>query len=158
MNGDLKINWFFDFPPEDVWTCLTDPSLISEWLMKNDFRAEVGHKFKFQTKPLPAMGFDGIVYCEVLEVVPLRKLVYTWRGGPKPGVIELDTILTWTLLPRDGGTEIILEHKGFTGFKNYISSLFMGSGWRQSIRKRFGLILQNLKYGTKNFRPISGNC
>ncbi len=34
------------FPPEKVWRALTQPYLIEEWLMKNDFQPSVGHRFK----------------------------------------------------------------------------------------------------------------
>jgi len=123
MQRDIIIKWHMPHPVEKVWECLTTPELISRWLMKNDFKPIVGHKFNFHTKPMPKMGFDGIVYCEVKEVVPNQKLVYTWKGGAAPDNLSLDTILIWTLTPREGGTELLLEHKGFKGFKNYITSI-----------------------------------
>jgi uncharacterized protein YndB with AHSA1/START domain len=145
MQRDLVIKWFFPHPPEKVWECLTDPVLVNQWLMKNDFMPVVGHKFQFHGKPLPKMRWDGIVYCEVLEVVPGQKLVYSWKGGPKPGVIGLDTLLTWTLSAREGGTEMILEHSGFKGFKNYLASIFMESGWKKGIQRRFDKVLSEMK-------------
>ena len=30
-------------PPEKIWRALTQPHLIEEWLMKNDFAPVVGH-------------------------------------------------------------------------------------------------------------------
>jgi uncharacterized protein YndB with AHSA1/START domain len=61
MQRDITIKWFFPHPPEQVWECLTNPDLISLWLMNNDFKPVVGHRFNFHTKPIPKMGFDGIV-------------------------------------------------------------------------------------------------
>ena len=145
MQRDLVIKWHLPHQPEKVWECITNPELLGEWLMKNDFKPVVGHKFNFHTKPIPKMGFDGIVNCEVLEITPGQKLVYTWKGGPKPGVVELDTILIWTLTARDEGTEIILEHKGFKGWKNYITSIIMASGWRKHIPRRMGKLLNEMK-------------
>jgi uncharacterized protein YndB with AHSA1/START domain len=145
MQRDLLIKWHFPHPPKKVWECLTEPDLISQWLMKNDFKPVVGHKFQFHTRPFPKMGFDGIVYCEVMEIIPMEKLVYTWKGGPKPGVVELDTILIWTLVEKDAGTEVILEHKGFKGLKNYITSIIMASGWRKHIPRRMGKLLDGMK-------------
>lgn len=136
MRHDIIIKWNFPHPPEKVWKFLTDPELLGQWLMKNDFKPVVGHKFQFHTKPIPKMGFDGIVYCEVMEIVPMRKLVYTWKGGARPGDIRLDTVLTWTLIPQENGTDIILEHTGFRGWKNYLSGIIMGSGWRKHILRR----------------------
>lgn len=104
------------------------------------------------------MGFDGIVYCEVLEIVPQQKLVYSWKGGPRPGVIELNTILTWTLEPVGTGTVIHLQHKGFEGSKNYISSLFMGHGWKTKIKNRLVEIINNVANGLSKSRHISSDC
>jgi hypothetical protein len=33
------------FPLEKIWRALTQPHLIEEWLMKNDFKPVVGHRF-----------------------------------------------------------------------------------------------------------------
>jgi uncharacterized protein YndB with AHSA1/START domain len=145
MQRDVVIKWHFAHPPEKVWECLTNPAMISQWLMKNNFEPVIGHKFQFHTKPLPKMKFDGIVYCEVLEVVPNEKLVYSWRGGPKPGVIDLDTLLTWTLSPDGEGTKMVLEHSGFSGFKNYIASIFMEHGWKKKIYRRMETMVNEMK-------------
>ncbi|MDR3693904.1 SRPBCC domain-containing protein [Mucilaginibacter sp.] len=145
MRRDLVIKWHLPHPPEKVWECITNPELLSQWLMKNDFKPIVGHRFNFHTKPIPKMGFDGIVYCEVLEIIPSQKLVYTWKGGPRPGVISLDTLLTWTLSPDAGGTLLVLEHTGFKGWKNYITSIFMEAGWKKHVTRRFISILNEMK-------------
>ena len=82
------------------------------------------------------MGFDGIVYCEVLEVVPFRRLRYSWRGGPGKGKITLDSMVTWTLTQAGTGTDLVLEHTGFRGVKNFLAWYFMNAGWGSKIRKR----------------------
>jgi len=145
MKRDLRIKWFFPYPPEEVWECLTNPELVNTWLMKNDFKPVVGHQFQFHSKPIPKMGWDGIVYCEVLEILPQQKLVYSWKGGPRPGVIGLDTLLTWTLTPVKNGTEMVLEHTGFSGMKNIIASIFMENGWKKGVAKRFEQLLSSRK-------------
>jgi uncharacterized protein YndB with AHSA1/START domain len=158
MQRDLKIEWFFPHPPGDVWECLTNPEMVGQWLMKNDFKPVVGHRFNFYTKPMPKMRFDGIVYCEVLEIIPEEKLVYTWKGGPAPGIVELDTLLVWTLIPAANGTTLVLEHKGFRGFKNMIASIFMNNGWRKGIARRFRTVLNNYIHGITASRHLPGNC
>jgi len=145
MQRDLVIKWHFPHPPEKVWKYLTEPELISQWLMKNDFQPVIGHKFQFQAKPIPKMGFDGNIFCEVLEIIPNKKLVYTWKGGPKPGVIGLDTTLTWSLSPEGEGTRLVLEHTGFKGWKNYLASIFMEQGWKKGIARRFANVLNEME-------------
>ena len=45
-------------PPEKLWRALTQPHLIEQWLMKNDFRPAVGHRFKRCPRP-PATAPGG---------------------------------------------------------------------------------------------------
>jgi len=134
MNKAIQQNWFLPHAPETVWQFLTDSEMISQWLMPNDFKAEVGHCFQFHTKARP--GFDGTVYCEVLELVPQQRLSYSWKGGPAKGKISLDSVVTWTLVPKNNGTELQLNHSGFKS-KNFLAYFFMSKGWASKIRKRF---------------------
>jgi len=36
------------YPPGTIWRALTQPHLIEEWLMKNDFKPVVGHSFNLR--------------------------------------------------------------------------------------------------------------
>ncbi len=42
-------------------------------------RANPGQKFTFKAKPMA--DWDGVLHCEVMEIVENRKLVYSWIGG-----------------------------------------------------------------------------
>jgi uncharacterized protein YndB with AHSA1/START domain len=88
------------YPPEKLWRALTQPHLIEEWLMKNDFSPAVGHSFKLS-------GNWGSVDCRVLEVEPNRTLSYAW------GALGLGSVVTWTLTPTDTGTRLRMEQSGF---------------------------------------------
>jgi uncharacterized protein YndB with AHSA1/START domain len=88
------------FPPEKVWRALTQPHLIEEWPMKNDFQPVVGHQFNFRT------GW-GAIDCQVLVVEPNRTLTYTWSA------LGLGSIVTWTLTPTSTGTLLRMEQSGF---------------------------------------------
>ena len=76
MTNQVHHKFFFSQSPAVVWEYLTQAELISQWLMENDFQPVVGHDFRFQTKPVPSLNFDGIVYCRVVEIVPLKRLSY----------------------------------------------------------------------------------
>lgn len=124
----------YEFPqtPSKVWRALTDPALISAWLMPTDFRPVVGHRFTFRAQPMP--HWDGVVQCEVLEVDEPHRLRYSWKGGM--GEFALDTIVTWTLTATDaGGTRVHLEHAGFLPTNAYALE-GMGKGWRGHIAER----------------------
>jgi len=136
MTKTIKHTFFYAHKPEAVWEYLTKPELMAQWLMPSDFKAELGHDFKFIIKPMPAFNFDGIIYCKVLELVPNKRLVYTWKGGPEPGTLTLDSTVEWTLVAKDKGTELLLEHKGFATDEAMLQIFsVMDAGWKQNIAK-----------------------
>lgn len=142
MTRDIVLEEWYPHPVERVWKALTDPALVAEWLMENDFEARVGHTFTFRTSPAP--GFDGTVHCEVLEVNALRTLSYSWSGGGAVGG-AIRTVVTFTLEPRDGGTFVRLEHRGFTGARGLFVSTILKSGWKSKIlAKHLPAVLETL--------------
>jgi len=145
MQRDIQHTWFFPHAPEMVWEFLTDAQLLAQWLMENNFKPVVGHTFQFNARPKIKIGFDGIVYGEVLDVVPRERLSYSWKGGPGKGKITLDSVVTWTLHPKDNGTELVLTHSGFKGLKNFMAYVMMNEGWRTKIKARFEALLNKNK-------------
>jgi uncharacterized protein YndB with AHSA1/START domain len=117
-----------------VWEYLTKAELIEQWLMKNNFELILGHDFQFTTRPMPSLDFDGLIYCKVLEIEPLKKLTYSWKCGPGNGKITLDSIVEWTLQAKENGTELLLEN---TGFKeaNFMMFTAMNEGWLKNMKK-----------------------
>lgn len=74
MQREIKHQFTFPQPKEVVWDHLTTTELLAQWLMPNDFQPIVGHKFTLQTKPKTKFAFDGIIYCEVIEIIPYKNL------------------------------------------------------------------------------------
>ena len=95
------------FPPEKVWRALTQPHLIEEWLMKNDFAPVVGHNFKLNGE------WGGVLDCEVLAVEQDRTLAYTWNFRHEDAAYDLRSVVTFTLAPTNTGTRLRMEQKGF---------------------------------------------
>lgn len=126
---------FYPHPPELVWEYITDADLLAQWIMKNDFKPIVGHEFNFIAKPMPDMDFDGIFYCKVLEVVPYKKLSYSWNFGPGPGEPVTESVVNWTLTPKDNGTELLLQHRDFKGTNFMAMFDSMNKGWLELINK-----------------------
>jgi uncharacterized protein YndB with AHSA1/START domain len=112
-----------------VWKTLTTAELIGRWLMPNDFALGAGKQFTFRAKPMG--DWDGTVHCEILEVSPNEKLVYSWRGGSATGsqIPVLDSVVTWTLTAVDGGTRLRLVHSGFRSPENDTAFNAMSPGW-----------------------------
>lgn len=133
MQRSIKHHFFYSHSPETVWEFLTKAELISQWLMPNNFEPIIGRDFQFKIKPMPQFEFDGIVYCKVLEIIPFKKLSYTWNAGPGDGKINLDSIVTWTLIAKNNGTELLLDHSGLMENADIYSS--MNTGWQQNMGK-----------------------
>lgn len=145
MTRDLKFQAYYEQPRERVWAALTNREAIAAWLMPNDFQPRLGHRFQFRTKPAP--GFNGIVDCEVLEIDPPRRLVYSWVGG------GIDTTVAWTLEEDGKGTRLVLEHKGFRGLHGLFASSVLGKGWKsRMLRLRLPTVLAGWD-GTGDFPP-----
>jgi len=113
-------------PQEKIWRALTEGQLIEEWLMKNDFKPVVGHRFQFRSTPV--QGWNGIIDSEVLEVEPTSRLSYGWAS------MGLESVVTWTLTPTKDGTHVRMEQ---TGFPSEESASYKGAkyGWTSFIGK-----------------------
>jgi len=140
MKRSIKHQFFFPHPEAVVWEYLTKPELMEQWLMKNDFKPIVGHDFQFRTGPIPSLDFDGIFYCKVLEIVPFKKLSYSWRSGPGEGEITLDSVVVWKLEPKDKGTELLLEHSGFAKEENLNFFNGLNHGWVEKFQNIANLL------------------
>jgi uncharacterized protein YndB with AHSA1/START domain len=94
-------------PPEKLWRALTQPHLMEEWLMKNDFEPVVGHRFQLRG------DWGGVLDCKVLAVEPHRRLSYTWDHVHADPAYNLQSVVTFTLTPTDTGTRLHVEQSGF---------------------------------------------
>jgi uncharacterized protein YndB with AHSA1/START domain len=140
MSKSINHTLFFPNKAEAVWEYLTNSELMELWLMKNDFQPIVGHEFQFKTNPIPNFDFDGNIYCKVLEIIPNKKLVYSWKGGPRKGELTMDSIVEWTLTEKDNGTELELKHSDFKAFDILPIFTSMNEGWFKMVHKIYELI------------------
>src|SRR6266542_1268507 len=149
-------------PRERVWRALTDANVLGRWFMPNDFQPQLHRAFTFRMKP--QRGWDGVTWCEVIELEPPARLAYRYRGqasGEKvmacAGVrsekagqavkgmfAELDTVLRVRLSDEGRGTRLELEHGGFAGWKLVLVSFIMGMGYRRSVLPRLATELDRL--------------
>ena len=95
------------YPPEKIWRALTQPHLIEEWLMKNDFAPVVGHRFKLRG------DWGGILDCEVLTIEPNKTLSYAWNLANDDAAFDLKSVVMFTLTPTRAGTHLRMEQSGF---------------------------------------------
>jgi uncharacterized protein YndB with AHSA1/START domain len=109
------------FPPEKLWRALTQPHLIEEWLMKNDFKPVADHRFNLRKDTQPDLSI--VIDCRVLVVEPNKTLSYTWDA------YGLESIVTWTLTPTSTGTHLRMEQSGFRPDQRQ-AYLGARAGWR----------------------------
>jgi uncharacterized protein YndB with AHSA1/START domain len=112
------------FPPEKVWRALTQPHLIEEWLMKNDFNPVVGHRFNLRG------DWGGVLDCEVLTLEPNKTLSYTWNFAHDDPAYAMKSVVTMTLTATSTGTHLRMEQAGFRPDQK---QAYGGakSGWKQ---------------------------
>jgi uncharacterized protein YndB with AHSA1/START domain len=149
MAKSIEHKLFFPQPPQVVWEYLTKSELMEQWLMKNDFLPIPGYDFTFQTRPMPDFNFDGIVYCKVLEIVPFKKLSYSWKSGPGNRQVTVDSVVVWELHPKDDGTTLSLVHTGFRELEDFNMYSIMNDGWLKNMHKMAALINTAI-HGTTN--------
>jgi uncharacterized protein YndB with AHSA1/START domain len=128
VTRNLRFEAYYDEPVGIVWNALTDSRALSEWLMENDFKPVVGHRFQF--RHTLKSGRDIVVNGTVEDVQPQRRLVYTWSGR------GVETKVIWTLEPRGAGTALVLEHTGFSGLRGLAASTILGMGWRRKLLRK----------------------
>jgi uncharacterized protein YndB with AHSA1/START domain len=123
-------------PPEKLWRALTQPHLIEEWLMKNDFKADVGHRFNLRA------GWGGVLDCQVLAIEPTKTLSYSWNFKHEDAAFNLESVVTFTLTPTRAGTHLRMEQSGFRPDQR---QAFGGAhaGWKQFFEKLEQVLTRN---------------
>jgi uncharacterized protein YndB with AHSA1/START domain len=132
----IVVDDVFPHAPETIWKTLTDGELMGRWLgmTPTGFEPVKGKRFTYQTTA--AGAWDGVIHCEVLEVIPNQRLAYAWKGGHEGNAgygSRLDTVVTFTLFRAENGTRLSLVHSGFVLPQNEIAFTNMGGGWKKVV-------------------------
>jgi uncharacterized protein YndB with AHSA1/START domain len=100
-------------PPAKVYAAITQPKLMMQWwgpdagpTLSADADVRPGGRFSVVFRLLNGDEHNPTgVY---REVVPEKKLVFTWEW---PGMPERESLVTFLLEPFEGGTELTLIHE-----------------------------------------------
>lgn len=112
----LSITRHYNASPEKVWRAWTDPEALKEWFKPDDSfsvplaETDVRVGGRFSVLMVSSEGEEHEASGVYLEVVPNRKLVFTWVWKETP---ERKTLVTVTLRPSGSGTELELKHEQF---------------------------------------------
>ena len=106
----IIVERIFNAPVGRVWTALTDVNEMRQWYFDlKEFKSEIGFEFEF------VVEHEGNTYhhlCKVTEVIPQKKIAYTWRYKGEPG----DLLVTFELFPESDKTRLKLTHTGIETF------------------------------------------
>lgn len=112
----IEQSYLIAAPLEEVWSALTDPTVIKEWS---------GATATYAAQPdMEYSLWDGSIAGRILEVEPKKRLYKTWK--PDTWTRD-DSVVTFFLTPVKGGTRVDLVHE------NVQESDFEGTseGWNQ---------------------------
>jgi uncharacterized protein YndB with AHSA1/START domain len=116
-------------PVARVWSALTDVDQMREWYFDlKEFKPQVGFEFEF------VVEHEGNRYhhlCRITDVVPQKKIAYTWRYKGEPG----DSLVTFELLAEGNKTRLKVTHSGIETFPKtpaYARKNFE-TGWTQIV-------------------------
>jgi uncharacterized protein YndB with AHSA1/START domain len=97
-------------PVDQVWTALTDVTEMRQWYFDlKEFKPEIGFAFEF------VVEHEGNTYhhlCKITEVIPQKKIAYTWRYKGEPG----DSLVTFELSLDGEKTTVKVTHTGIKTF------------------------------------------
>lgn len=126
----IVVDQFIARPPAKVWEAITTPALLARWWAPGDIEPTVGHAFVLE------MPGWGNVPCEVLEVEPNERLVYTFA----------EWTLTWKVCGEGTGTRLFLEHAGFDLDNPQHRFAFdnMGPGWRDDVLPKLASLVEGV--------------
>jgi uncharacterized protein YndB with AHSA1/START domain len=106
----VELERTFNAPVARVWKALTDAEQMRVWYFDlKEFRPEVGFEFEF------VVEHEGNSYhhlCKVTEVIPQKKIAYTWRYKSETG----DSLVTFELFGEGEKTRVRLTHEGIETF------------------------------------------
>jgi uncharacterized protein YndB with AHSA1/START domain len=130
MTDEVVVERVFDAPIARVWRALTENEQMRQWYFElKEFKPEVGFEFAF------VVEHEGMTYhhlCKVTEVVPQKKIAYTWRYKGHEG----DSLVAFELFAAGDKTRLKLTHTGLASFPK--SPAFKSDNFRQGWNEIIG--------------------
>lgn len=110
MSAPVTVERTYPAAASLVWEALTDKRRMKEWYFDlAAFKPEVDFEFQFTAGP-PEKQYLHL--CKITDVVPGKKLAYSWRYQGYAGM----SFVTFELFPEGGQTRLRLTHEGLETF------------------------------------------
>src|SRR4051794_8762333 len=98
-NEPFVIERIYNASIDKVWKAITDKDEMKEWYFDlKEFKPEVGFEFEFYGGS-PEKSYRHL--CKVTEVVPGKKITYSWRYDGYEG----NSLVTWELFEEGDKTK-----------------------------------------------------
>ncbi len=130
-------------PVDRVFKAWTEPDQLSKWLgggavagVRAEQDVRVGGNYRVDFDYAGCEGKSGFMTGIYKEVVPNKKLVFTWTNSSDEFPAK-DTVVTVEFIARDKGTEVIIKH---TNFIAQATADRHNNGWEQSLEKLASLV------------------
>jgi len=95
---EARLERFLEHDQNAVWTMLTDPARLPEWLAPGELSMRKGGPAKLN---FPESG--TVIDSSVSAIDPPRLIEYSWSGPGEP-----ERPVRWETAPHDGGTRLVL--------------------------------------------------
>lgn len=140
-NDKFVLEQIYSAPVETVWSAITSKEEMKHWYFNfQEFVPEVGFEFHFWGGPDESRQYLHL--CKITEVIPEKKLAYSWRYDGYEG----DTLVTFELVSLGNLTKLKLTHEGLSTFPvtnpDFAKENFV-EGWNWIIGKSLKEFLEN---------------
>jgi uncharacterized protein YndB with AHSA1/START domain len=127
----IVVERIFNVPASRAWEAITRKDEMKKWYFDlAEFNAVQGFQFQFTGGQTPERQYLHL--CEIVEVIPEKKLSYSWRYDGYPG----NTMVIFELNTQNDKTLLRLTHEGIETFPNDNPDLAIGNfttGWNSII-------------------------
>ena len=114
----LKIRKEFSAPIERLYRAFTEKEILEQWWSRNEglpcslieLDFVVGGKYRFGMKDV-ASGNDFIVTGEYIEIIPNKKISFTWSWEHEN--IDENSLVTFEFHETEKGCDLLLIHSNF---------------------------------------------
>jgi len=112
----LEIKRFINAPRARVYAAWTDPVQLKEWwgpetVRTRNFAADVRVGGKYRWDLINQQDEEMSVFGEYRELVPDKKIVFTWKWDDDDVWENRNSVVTVELFDAAGGTELHLRHE-----------------------------------------------
>jgi uncharacterized protein YndB with AHSA1/START domain len=139
-NEPFVIERTYNASIEKVWKAITDKDQMKQWYFDFEkFKPEVGFEFQFYGGTPEKQWLH---LCKITEVIPKRKLTYSWRYDGYEG----NSFVTFELFDEGDKTRLKLTHRNIETFPENVPEFRkenFAEGWTSLIGASLKDFLEN---------------